>query len=103
MYSKIIQENDVEQECELTFVGFLLFENQIKEGTLATIQELQLNSFETIMITGDNLYTAVNVGYASGIVPKNADLYLGIFNQENNNIDVIDFKSVDRVNIVHPH
>lgn len=55
-------------ECDLTFCGLLVLENKLKPQTFSTIQELQMASIRTVMITGDNLLTAVAVSVTSGMV-----------------------------------
>ena len=39
-------------ECDLTFCGLLVLENKLKPQTFSTIQELQMASIRTVMITG---------------------------------------------------
>ena len=35
------------------------------------------SQYELAMITGDNIYTAINVGYQSGIIPQSQSVYQG--------------------------
>lgn len=68
----ILQKNlsNEEYETDMVFVGFLLFENPMKKSTQSTIEELRRADVNTHMITGDNIYTAINVGYKSGILEE---------------------------------
>jgi cation-transporting ATPase 13A1 len=49
-------------ETDLNFIGFFVCNSPLKEDTLKTIQSLQRAAYKLIMITGDNLFTAANVG-----------------------------------------
>ena len=72
-------DNPIEFEKNMNFLGFLLFENPLKDSTASTILELQNNNFEVAMITGDNIYTAINVGYNAKILKKNDSLWIGTY------------------------
>jgi cation-transporting ATPase 13A3/4/5 len=50
-----------EVESDLTFLGFLLMENRVKPATIAVIEHLQQANIRSLMITGDNILTAVSV------------------------------------------
>ena len=52
------------------FHGFLIMQNMIKPETTPVITELKNASLKTVMVTGDNLLTALNVARKCGIVPK---------------------------------
>lgn len=65
-----------ELESEMTFVGFIMFKNQIKGQTTETIEELTRNRVKCIMVTGDNLFTATNVAYQCRILKPNQQIYL---------------------------
>jgi len=49
-------------EGKLTFLGFLVMENKLKEATAGTIRTLNDCKIRTIMATGDNTLTAISVG-----------------------------------------
>lgn len=38
------------------------------------------------MITGDNIYTAVNIGFSSGILDKKNDIYIITYNDKDDNL-----------------
>eukprot|EP00834_Sanchytrium_tribonematis_P001862 NODE_49_length_31687_cov_0.791123.p4 type:complete len:753 gc:universal NODE_49_length_31687_cov_0.791123:2-2260(+) len=48
-------------EKQMTFVGFLIYENKLKDDTPSTILELQNANIHCAMCTGDNLLTAIAV------------------------------------------
>ena len=48
-------------------IGFIAFEDQIKENALKAIQYLQKSNIEVIMMTGDNEFTAKSVAQQLGI------------------------------------
>jgi len=52
-------------------------ENKLKEATAATIQTLQSCDIRTIMATGDNLLTAIAVGYECNILDKEVAVFWG--------------------------
>lgn len=57
-----------ELEQDLTFVGFIVMKNMIKEMTRPTIDKLHDVDISTIMATGDNLLTAISVGRQCGMI-----------------------------------
>uniref|UniRef100_UPI00358EB84B polyamine-transporting ATPase 13A2-like isoform X2 n=1 Tax=Myxine glutinosa TaxID=7769 RepID=UPI00358EB84B len=58
-----------ELEHELHLLGLLVFQNPLKETTSVVIAQLKASGTRTIMITGDNLHTAVSVGKLCEIIP----------------------------------
>ncbi|KAL5499439.1 hypothetical protein EMCRGX_G010855 [Ephydatia muelleri] len=48
-------------ECDLTFAGLIAMENTLKPETTPVITTLREAAIRTVMITGDNLLTAVSV------------------------------------------
>lgn len=75
-------------ESDLTFVGFLLFENPLKPQTKTTIRSLQSSGIGTVMITGDNLMTALSVSIATGLVQKQKWLFALCWNDEQKYFEV---------------
>ena len=51
----------------LSFLGFMLFENRLKPETLSTIHELKDAQIRSVIITGDNALTAVHVARQVGL------------------------------------
>ena len=54
----------------LTFLGFLVMQNTLKPQTAGVIDELKAAELRCLMITGDNLLTAVSVARDCGLVPR---------------------------------
>ncbi|XP_063772509.1 probable cation-transporting ATPase 13A4 isoform X1 [Pseudophryne corroboree] len=65
-----------EVECDLIFLGLLILENRLKPETSAVLQELSEANIRTVMVTGDNLQTAVTVGKNSGMIPDNGNIIM---------------------------
>ncbi|KAH8272489.1 hypothetical protein KR044_009474, partial [Drosophila immigrans] len=67
-YTKVqrLSRDDVEHNLE--FLGFVILENRLKTDTTAVINSLNLANIRTIMITGDNILTAMSVARDCGIV-----------------------------------
>lgn len=55
-------------ECDLTFAGLLVMQNKLKPVTTPTITTLLAADIRTVMVTGDNLLTAVSVARECGMV-----------------------------------
>uniref|UniRef100_A0A4X2M375 Cation-transporting ATPase n=1 Tax=Vombatus ursinus TaxID=29139 RepID=A0A4X2M375_VOMUR len=57
-------------ESDLTFLGLLILENRLKEETKPVLEELASANIRTVMVTGDNLQTAVTVAKKSGMIAE---------------------------------
>uniref|UniRef100_UPI00398F33FC polyamine-transporting ATPase 13A2 isoform X2 n=1 Tax=Pristiophorus japonicus TaxID=55135 RepID=UPI00398F33FC len=55
-------------ESEMTFLGFLIMRNILKPETRPVIDSLNRAKFRTVMVTGDNMLTALNVARNCGMV-----------------------------------
>ena len=53
-------------ERDLTFLGFLVMQNTLKPESAGVIRELRTASLRCLMVTGDNLLTAVSVARYEG-------------------------------------
>jgi P-type E1-E2 ATPase len=47
------------------------FENKLKSDTRSTIDKLTESDIESKMITGDNIFIAVETGFRAGILKEN--------------------------------
>ncbi|XP_055481195.1 probable cation-transporting ATPase 13A5 [Psammomys obesus] len=56
-------------ESELEFLGLLIMENRLKKETKPVLKELMEARIRTVMITGDNLQTAITVAKSSEMIP----------------------------------
>lgn len=65
--SKLTRE---QAEDNLTFLGLVVLENRLKPVSSAVLRELQGAKIRTVMVTGDNILTAVSVAKDCGLVPQ---------------------------------
>ncbi|KAJ1655293.1 hypothetical protein IWQ61_004935, partial [Dispira simplex] len=77
-----LSRDDIEQD--LTFLGLLLFKNNLKEDTAAAIHELREGSTRTVMITGDNALTGVYIARACEMVSPAVPIILGDVDAQGN-------------------
>jgi P-type E1-E2 ATPase len=56
---KNLDRHEIEKEC--CFLGLLVFENPMKEGSDEVIENLNLVNISSVMVTGDNYLTALKV------------------------------------------
>ncbi|KAK4164861.1 vacuolar cation-transporting ATPase YPK9 [Cladorrhinum sp. PSN259] len=66
-------------ESDLEFVGFIIFENKLKPTTAAVLKELLESNIGTVMVTGDNILTAISVARESGMISKTAHCFIPHF------------------------
>ncbi len=52
----------------MKFLGLIFFENPLKPETLPTILKLNKAKIQSVIVTGDNLMTAVSVAYNCSIL-----------------------------------
>ncbi|XP_064537543.1 polyamine-transporting ATPase 13A3 isoform X1 [Drosophila montana] len=67
-YTKVQRLSREEVEHNLEFLGFVILENRLKPDTTAVINSLNMANIRTVMITGDNILTAMSVARDCGIV-----------------------------------
>ncbi|CAG2053469.1 unnamed protein product [Timema podura] len=60
-----------EVETDLEFIGLLITQNMLKPESLPVIQELTAARIRCVMVTGDNILTAVSVARNCGMVLPN--------------------------------
>ncbi|KAM5292237.1 putative cation-transporting ATPase 13A5 [Ctenodactylus gundi] len=63
-------------ESELTFLGLLVMENRLKKETKPVLRELREARIRTVMITGDNLQTAITVAKNSEMIPPGSQVII---------------------------
>ncbi|CAI2356256.1 unnamed protein product [Caenorhabditis sp. 36 PRJEB53466] len=63
-------------ESDLEFLGLFVMENRLKDATLGVINELSVANIRCVMITGDNLLTAMSVARECGIIRPTKKAYL---------------------------
>lgn len=57
-------------ESDLEFQGLVVMENRLKDDTTAIIDGLMMANIRTIMVTGDNMLTALSVARDCEMIPK---------------------------------
>lgn len=57
-----------EMESDLTFIGFLIFDCDLKVDSKSVLRELRQSNHRVVMITGDSAFTAADVARRLGIL-----------------------------------
>lgn len=68
-----------EVESNLEFVGFIIFENKLKPETAGVLKELLSSNIGAVMVTGDNILTAISVARESGMLDPQAHCFVPRF------------------------
>lgn len=68
-YAKVQRISREKIECDLTFLGFVILENRLKPDTCDIINDLSAANIRTIMVTGDNILTALSVAHDCDMIP----------------------------------
>ncbi|KAJ2623361.1 hypothetical protein GGI26_002399 [Coemansia sp. RSA 1358] len=63
-------------ESDLVFMGFLVFENRLKQTTAPILNELRQAKVRVIMCTGDNPLTAVNVARECSLIQQDVHVFV---------------------------
>ncbi|KAL7637604.1 UNVERIFIED_CONTAM: hypothetical protein RMT77_012333 [Armadillidium vulgare] len=63
-----------EVESDLHFLGLLVLENRLKDETAPVIRQLNNANIRTIMVTGDNMLTAMSVGRECELISPDTDV-----------------------------
>ncbi|XP_053115435.1 polyamine-transporting ATPase 13A3-like isoform X2 [Hemicordylus capensis] len=56
-------------ECHMDFLGLVMLQNKLKPETVPVLAELRRACIRPVMVTGDNLLTAISVGRECGMIP----------------------------------
>jgi len=84
-------------ESNMIFLGFLIFENKLKDKTTSSIDILRNAGLKLIMATGDNVLTAVSVSKECNMVDKKSEiLSMDILKKDGNETILI-------VNLINEH
>lgn len=77
-----IQEMDrTAAESRLQLIGFIVFENKLKDITTEIIEELNEARIRNVMCTGDNILTAISVARECALIDRNAHCFVPHFIQ----------------------
>ncbi|KAK1237514.1 hypothetical protein MKX08_003139, partial [Trichoderma sp. CBMAI-0020] len=68
-----------EVERDLDFLGFIIFENKLKPSTAGVLKELKDSNIATVMVTGDNILTAISVARECGLLDRHAHCFVPRF------------------------
>lgn len=63
-------------ENNMTFLGFLVFENKIKIETTNVLSQLSFAGIRSVMVTGDNIFTSICVSRACGIIKGSERVFI---------------------------
>mgnify|MGYP005989283285 CR=1 FL=1 len=66
-------------ESNLDFIGFIIFENKLKPTTAAVLTELTESNIRSVMVTGDNILTAISVARECGLQDRSAHCFVPRF------------------------
>jgi magnesium-transporting ATPase (P-type) len=69
-------------EGGLTFAGVLNFANKMREVTPEVIKQLAQANVQSIMLTGDNLFTGIHIARKSSIIASKKEVLLGILDKD---------------------
>lgn len=61
-------------ECDLTLLGLIILENRLKPESAGVLNTLRSADIRIIMVTGDNMLTALSVARDCGIVLSTEDV-----------------------------
>ncbi|XP_062618648.1 polyamine-transporting ATPase 13A3-like [Saccostrea cucullata] len=75
-YAKLQRIQREQVERNLTFLGFLVLENRLKPETTPIIHKLLDADIRTVMVTGDNMLTALSVARECGMVSEHQKIIL---------------------------
>lgn len=94
---KVQKMSRAEAESELDFIGFIIFENKLKERTTEVINELESANIRKVMCTGDNILTAISVARECNLIDATAHCFVPHFVEGNSRtaLSKLSWESVD--------
>lgn len=81
-YAKVQRIAREKIECDLEFLGLVVMENRLKPDTTAIIGNLMAANIRTVMVTGDNMLTALSVARDCDMVPPGKEMTNANFRNE---------------------
>ena len=90
LLSKFDQDVDTREKIErnMTFLGLIVFQNQVKKDTKINIEHLETSGCKLVIATGDNVFTTISIAEQCGILHTNDDLFR-IETVDNNDTNLI--------------
>ena len=67
-------QNEIEQEMEL--IGSTAIEDKLQEDVAETISAFKETGIKVWVLTGDKVQTAINIGYAAGLLNSDMDQFI---------------------------
>ena len=80
------------KEDSLSFVGFILIKDEVREEALSGIKSVSEAGIQTVMITGDNKLTATSIAKEIGLISSEEDIVLT--SEELNKMSDIEVKKI---------
>ena len=70
-------EIDIREKIEqdMTFLGLIIFQNQVKKDTKVNIDHLESSGCKLVIATGDNVFTTISIAEQCGIIKEEDDLF----------------------------
>ncbi|KAM9786025.1 polyamine-transporting ATPase 13A2 [Neosynchiropus ocellatus] len=85
-----------EVEKDMNFVGLLMMKNLVKPESAEVINALRLAQLRTVMVTGDNILTAINVAKNCGMVgPDEKVIFVSATSQNGQSVPTLKFSLED--------
>jgi len=82
-YREIMAANQEDLEKKnFIFIGFLIMENKLKPVTTKIINDLHKANIRTVMVTGDNVLTAISVARQCEMVKPSQRIFLGDLSEQ---------------------
>ena len=77
LLTKYEQDVDTREKVEknMTFLGLIVFQNQVKKDTKINIEHLETSGCKLVIATGDNAFTTISIAEQCGILHSNDDLF----------------------------
>jgi cation-transporting ATPase 13A2 len=76
---KVVHLDREQVESDLKFLGFIVFENKVKPGTVPVIETLNMACIRQIMCTGDNILTSISVSKECGLINPHQKVFVSRF------------------------
>lgn len=108
-YTRMQRASRQDIEKDLRFLGLLILGNLLKEETISVIEKLNKAAIRSVMVTGDNMLTAISVANECGMIQANNNdktlllqvekvAQLSTSNANNQNNNIISSKSSKKAN-----
>ena len=78
----LMNEDRIILEANLSFLGFIVLQNHLKPETAGILKELHIANIKTLMITGDNLLTAVAIAKECALFAPSTKVLVPVTNDK---------------------